>query len=300
MKYIKWGVIGNDDNHLRNVATLLSSVDGSSVELVANSTQSDIIDVVSRTDINSVYIATPISTRATNAIVAMNADKNVFVEHPFALSYDDGIRVNTIQEKTKLPCFVNCFSRYIPYFVKVKNLLREETIGNVVHISLRYWRKSENPLSVNDSNTLLRNICTNHVDLLQYLVGVVVEAKGLDRHDYRLFNNSEIAQICSSFLLENGVTVSASWCIGMYSAVKSSVIEIIGDEGMISFSLDLDSPVLLKTNDEKLINVDVDNERAMLPLFKSVIESLQGFTVCNATSVSATPSIWVVDQILNN
>jgi hypothetical protein len=35
-----------------------------------------------------------------------------------------------------------------------------------------------------------------------------------------------------------------------------------------------------------------------LPLIKNVIEHLQGLSICQCTSVSATPVNWVLDRIL--
>ena len=47
-------------------------------------------------DVNAVYIATPPSTHATYAIMALKAGKPVYVEKPLAANYEDCCRVNRI------------------------------------------------------------------------------------------------------------------------------------------------------------------------------------------------------------
>lgn len=56
-------------------------------------------ELVDDPDVNAIYIATPPSTHATFAIMAMKADKPVYVEKPLASNYEDCARVNRIAEK---------------------------------------------------------------------------------------------------------------------------------------------------------------------------------------------------------
>ena len=47
-------------------------------------------------DVNAVYIATPPSSHATFAIMAMKAGKPVYIEKPMAATYEDCARINRI------------------------------------------------------------------------------------------------------------------------------------------------------------------------------------------------------------
>ena len=52
--------------------------------------------------------------------------------------------------------------------------------------------------------------------------------------------------------------------------------------------------------DGKDVYIDVPNPPyVQLPIIEQVIRHLQGFNVCECTSVSATPTNWVLDRILN-
>ena len=72
----------------------------------------------------------------------------------------------------------------------------------------------------------------------------------------------------------------------------------LGDLGMLSFSVYEQNPIELHTSEGKKI-ISVNNPTyVQLPIIRSVIEDIQGIGVCKCTSVSATPTNWVMDRIL--
>jgi len=85
-------------------------------------------------DVNAVYIATPPSSHATFAIMAMKAGKPVYIEKPMAATYEDCARINRISKETGVPCFVAYYRRYLPYFQKVREMVLQGEIGNVINV----------------------------------------------------------------------------------------------------------------------------------------------------------------------
>ena len=57
--------------------------------------------------------------------MAMRAGKPVYIEKPLAASYEDCARINRISEQTGVPCFVAYYRRFLPYFQKVKSLVKD-------------------------------------------------------------------------------------------------------------------------------------------------------------------------------
>ena len=92
--------------------------------------------LVNDPDVNAVYIATPPSSHATYAIMAMKAGKPVYIEKPMAVTYEECCRINRISAETGVPCFVAYYRRYLPYFQKVKQLVEDGVIGNI----WSYWK----------------------------------------------------------------------------------------------------------------------------------------------------------------
>jgi predicted dehydrogenase len=136
----------------------------------------------------------------------------------------------------------------------------------------------------------------HQLDLLQDMFGVILEARGICANRGGLYAAEDSVSAC--FRFENGLPGSGSWCYVAHESAREDCIEIIGNEGQVSFSVFDYKPIRLQTSqgDEQ---ITVPNPPyVQYPLIKSVIEHLQGLGICTCTSVSATPVNWAMDRIL--
>ena len=324
MKQIKWGFIGCGEVTEKKSGPAFAEVEGSSVEAVMSRNAemaksyakrhnipkwyTDPQMLISDPNVNAIYIATPPSSHATFAIMAMKAGKPVYVEKPLAASYDDCARINRISEQTGVPCFVAYYRRYLPYFQKVKQIINDGTIGQVTNVQIRFSVPPRD-LDYNSRDCLpwrlqpdiagggyFYDLAPHQLDLIQELFGVIVKAHGYCANRAHLYKAEDSISAC--FLFENGLPGSGSWCFVGHQSAKDDCIEIIGERGSLSFSVYTYSPIRLITS-EGTTNIVVPNPPyVQLPIIKSVIEDLQGIGVCECTSVSATPVNWVMDRIL--
>ena len=135
-----------------------------------------------------------------------------------------------------------------------------------------------------------------YLDLLQDIFGVIVDAKGICANRAGLYSPEDSLSACFKF--ENGLPGSGSWCFVGHEAAREDRIEVIGDQGIVSFSVFNYEPIQL-VNSDGATNITVPNPPyVQLPIIKAVIQHLQGLDVCSCTSVSATPVNWVLDRIL--
>ena len=155
---IKWGFIGCGDVTEKKSGPAFNKVEGSKVVAVMSRTEekaksyaerhniarwyTDAQELISDPEVNAVYIATPPSSHATYAIMAMKAGKPVYIEKPMAASYEDCTRINRISKETGVPCFVAYYRRYLPYFLKVKELVRQGAIGKVMNVQIRFGQRT--------------------------------------------------------------------------------------------------------------------------------------------------------------
>ena len=324
MKILKWGFIGCGEVTEKKSGPAFSEVTGSSVEAVMsrneknarryaerhgiNKWYSDAQELIDDPDVNAIYIATPPSSHATFAIMAMKAGKPVYVEKPLAANYEDCARVNRVSEETGVPCFVAYYRRYLPYFQKVKHIVQNGTIGNVMNVQVRFAVPPRDLDYSNPENLPWRlqpdiagggyfyDLAPHQLDLLQDMFGVIVEADGICANRANLYNVEDSVSAC--FRFESGLPGSGSWCFVAHESAKEDRITVIGDKGQVSFSVFNYDPIRLNTLDGTQ-NITVPNPPyVQYPLIKSVIEHLQGISVCSCTSVSATPVNWVMDRIL--
>lgn len=327
MKIIKWGFIGCGEVAERKSGPAFSDVDGSSVVAVMSRQAAharsyaerhaiprwytDAQELIDDPEVDAVYVATPPSSHATFAIMAMKAGKPVYVEKPLAASYDDCVRVNRISEQTGVPCFVAYYRRYLPYFQRVRQIVERGQIGTILNVQVRYTE----PLRQLDRELIeagdelpwrlqpdiagggyFYDMAPHQLDLLQDMFGVILEARGIRANRGGFYDAEDSVSAC--FRFENGLPGSGSWCYAAHESAREDCIEIIGTRGQVSFSVFDYRPIRLQTSgSDEYIQVP-NPPYVQYPLIKSVIEHLQGLGVCTCTSVSATPVNWVMDRIL--
>ena len=157
-KIIKWGFIGCGEvtktksgpafqkvEHSEVVAVM--SRDGAKAKAYAKERgikkwYDDAQELIDDPEVNAIYIATPPSSHATYAIMAMKAGKPAYIEKPMAQTYEECTRINRISQETGIPCFVAYYRRYLPYFQKVKELVENGSIGNVINVQIRLLLRS--------------------------------------------------------------------------------------------------------------------------------------------------------------
>ena len=324
MKQINWGFIGCGEVTEKKSGPAFNEVEGSQVVAVMSRSENkarsyaerhhirkwytDAQELIDDPDVNAIYIATPPSSHATFAIMAMRAGKPVYIEKPLAASYNDCIRINRISEQTGVPCFVAYYRRYLPYFQKVKEIIENGTIGKVINIQIRfsvpprdldYKNEKELPWRLQPDiagGGYFYDLAPHQIDLLQNIFGVITRAHGYPANRAHLYKAEDTVSAC--FFFENGVTGSGSWCFVGHESAKEDCIEVIGDKGSLSFSVFTNEPIVLITSEGKQSITVPNPSYVQLPMIKHVIEHLQGIGHCDCTSISATPVNWVLDRVL--
>ena len=240
----------------------------------------DAMDVIDDPNVDAIYIATPPSSHATYAVMAMKAGKPVYIEKPMAQSYDECMRINRVSRETGVPCFVAYYRRYLPYFLKVKELIPQ--IGKLINVQIRFAQPPKE-LDYNSTNLPWRvipdisgggyfyDLAPHQIDMVQELCGCIIDAYGLCSNRAGLYQAEDTVSACFKF--ENGLVGSGSWCfVADESALHDS-------EGRHEF--DIPNP-----------------EHVQFPLVQAVVDHLNGKGVCTCDGISATPTNWVMDRIL--
>ena len=324
MKQINWGFIGCGEVTEKKSGPAFNEVEGSQVVAVMSRSENkarsyaerhhvrkwytDASELIEDPDVNAVYIATPPSSHATFAIMAMRAGKPCYIEKPLAASYNDCIRINRISEQTGVPCFVAYYRRYLPYFQKVKEIIESGTIGNVVNVQVRcsvpprdldFQSGKEMPWRLQPDiagGGYFYDLAPHQIDLLQNLFGVITRAHGYPANRAHLYQAEDTLSAC--FFFESGIPGSGSWCFVGHESAKEDCIEVIGEKGSLSFSVFTYQPIEVITSEGKNLITVPNPPYVQLPLIKNVVEHLQNRAICNCDCVSATSVNWVVDRVL--
>ena len=322
-KEIRWGFIGCGEVTEKKSGPAFSLIPGSSVYAVMSRSKekaqsyaqrhniprwyTDAQQLINDPNVNAVYIATPPSSHATYAIMAMKSGKPVYVEKPLASSYYDCQRINRMSEKTHIPCFVAYYRRYLPYFLKVKELLKNGVIGNVISVQIRFacpprdldYNATSLPWRVQRDiagGGYFYDLAPHQIDLLQELFGPIVHANGFRTNRGGLYETED--SVSAAFQFADGLTGSGSWCFVSHESARTDRIELIGDKGQICFSVFTYDPIALHTEEGRQEIAIANPEHVQLPLIKNIVEHLQKGDICTADSISATGVNWVMDRIL--
>lgn len=178
-------------------------------------------------DVSGIVIATPAETHYELARLALEAGKDVFVEKPLALDYDQGTQLVRLAEDRGLILMVGHVLEYHPAIVMLRNMVREGVLGRVQYIysnrlSLGKIRREENILwsfAPHDVAVILR--------LMQSLPFQVVTCGG----SYVQPNIADVT--VTSLLFDNGVRahIHVSWL----HPFKEQRLVVIGHKKMASY-----------------------------------------------------------------
>ncbi len=322
-KKIRWGFIGCGEATEKKSGPAFSQISGSTVVAVMSRSRektqayaernhiphwyTDAQQLIDDPEVNAVYIATPPSSHATYAIMAMRAGKPAYVEKPLASSYLDCQRINRVSEQTGVPCFVAYYRRFLPYFLRIRELVSAGVIGKVVSVQVQFSAPPRD-LDYHSTNLPWRvqrdiagggyfyDLAPHQIDILQEIFGPIVRAKGYSANLGGLYQTEDTVSACFQF--HNGLPGSGSWCFVSHESVRTDRILLMGETGQLSFSVYTYDPIILVTEEGREEIVVPNPPFVQMPLIENVVQHLQGIGNCSADSLSATSVNWVMDRIL--
>jgi predicted dehydrogenase len=95
-------------------------------------------DILLDKEIDCVVINTPDATHVHYAKLALNADKHVLVEKPFAPTEKEAKEVFNLAKDKGLICYVNHNRRYDADFLTLKKVLESGKLGDIIEIESHY------------------------------------------------------------------------------------------------------------------------------------------------------------------
>jgi myo-inositol 2-dehydrogenase/D-chiro-inositol 1-dehydrogenase len=150
---------------------------------------------------DAVLVCTPNKTHVEIAIDALNHDKHVFCEKPFAIGLEDAKRLLECAEKSKKKFQVGHNRRYAPVYVKLKELLQTDT-AHSAHIKMNRG-ELKNPPWTGDPNItggFLYETTIHLFDMIRFQFGEIAELVAYgSQHEY-----PELDEFSMIFKFKNG------------------------------------------------------------------------------------------------
>ncbi len=317
---IKWGIIGCGDVTEVKSGPAFNKVEQAELSAVMRRDYNKAMDYAKRHNVkyvfktaqelinsnhvDAVYIATPPSSHAEYAIMAMKARKPVYVEKPMASTYDECLLMNEASKKYKTPLFVAYYRRTLPGFLKVKELLDEGVIGTPLSVQIRLTRPaldSEKEASWRvDKNIagggIFYDLASHQFDFLDFIFGPITKVAGFSTNNNPWYSVEDT--VTATFQFESGIIGSGLWCFNTHANEQQDIMEIIGTKGSVIFSGFNHHPVKLITEKGTVEFPYLNPENIQYNLIKQVNDALTDNDTCVSTGITAARTNWILEQII--
>ena len=266
----------------------------------------DASKLINDPEVDAVYVATPPSSHKQYTLMAAKAGKPVYVEKPMALNFAECQEMIAGCKKAAVPLFIAYYRRALPRFLKIKEILDSEAIGQVRFVSVTLYEPASEA-NVNaaapawrivpeiSGGGLFVDLASHMLDFLDYALGPIASVRGRAATQAGQYKAEDI--VTGLFQFESGVHGIGAWCFT--AGEKSDVTKVVGSGGEISFSTFDTRPILLKTT-QGVTEFSVTNpEHIEQPLIQTIVDELRGLGVCPSTGETAARTSWVMDQMLS-
>lgn len=326
MQKVNWGIIGCGDvtevksgpafskiEHSELVAVMRRSADKAKDYAKRHNVPfwySDADKLINNPDVNAIYIATPPDSHAYYTKKAANAGKPVYVEKPMGRNHKECQQMTESCEQAGIPIYVAYYRRSLPYFLKVKELLDEKTIGTITSVQLTLHQSPKpddfkKPTEQNNWRTApdisgggyFHDLASHQLDLLEFLLGNIAQVNGEAENRLGWYEANDVVQ--ALFRFETGVTGTGSWNFTVQPKQAKDEILISGREGSIFFSTFDDTNPVVLTNESNKKEFSLPNpEHVQQPLIQTVVNALRGTGTCPSTGQTGARANLLMDEIL--
>jgi len=200
----------------------------------------DVEQLLQNDDINAVYVATPPSTHLAYALQSLEAGKDVYLEKPMVLNESEAAILKDAVSQCNNKLVVAHYRRYLPMYLKVKELLDNQAIGQVKYVDITYLIKHQSEIEDNwrinpllSGGSIFHDLAPHQLDLMYYFFGDYKYAKGYASNQSQKHHASDTVNGIIGF--ENGIQFRGMWSFDVSDALEIDNCTINGSRGTISF-----------------------------------------------------------------
>jgi predicted dehydrogenase len=274
MKKIRWGIIGCGDVTEIKSGPAFSKVENSSLVAVMRRNAEKAKDyalrhhvanwyddaekLINDPNVNAIYIATPPSSHEQYAMDAIAAGKPVYVEKPMTINSGSAKKMANAARDKNVKLSIAHYRRAQPYFNKIKELIRNNTIGKIRFIQLDLYKKllSQEELVLPGNRWrvdpqmsgggFFHDLAPHQLDLMYYFFGTVQTVKGISVNQSEVYNADDV--VAGNILFKSGVVFQGLWRFNCSEQEEKDVCKITGSEGEISFSVFGEQKIVINKN----------------------------------------------------
>lgn len=295
---IKWGIIGCGDVTEIKSGPAFNKINNSCLVAVMRRHAAKAKDYAQRhgvpkwyddanalindADVNAIYVATPPSSHEEYTIAALDAGKPVYVEKPMSINAAAAQRMMKAAHQKNVKLVVAHYRREQAMFKKIKQLLAENTIGDIRFAKLEFYKKSltKEELDI-PKNTwrvhagiagggLFHDLAPHQLDLMYHFFGEAQKISGIALNQEKLYNADDI--VSGNILFKNGVLFNGLWSFNVGEEAEKDVCEIVGSRGKIEFAVFGEAKITMTVEGKKENVLFNTLQHVQQPMIEKVVD----------------------------
>jgi predicted dehydrogenase len=321
---IIWGIVGSGDVCEIKSVPAMYSLPGSSVKTIMRRNEekaadyakrhsipnwtTDLNDILNDNEINAIYIATPPDSHAAITLEAAAAGKAVYVEKPMANSHVECKAMIEACEKANVPLFVAYYRRVLPGFLKVKELIETDTLGEIRFVNIEMFQALQPELIAKSATNwrvqpevsgggYFHDLASHQLDYLDYLFGEIIQVNGISMNQAGQYPADDI--VTANFKFKTGVIGCGIWCFSTDFISEKDEIKIVGAKGELSFNT-FGNPMKIRVRtvgSSQQEFVYYHDQPIQKPLIKLIIDELTGGKLSTGSGISAARTTLIMECI---
>ena len=307
---LNWVVIGVGDITIRRVIPAIQTEkrshlygivtrDPAKAEPYGSRVFANLEEALADTEVQVVYVATPVFLHASQTMQSLRAGKHVLCEKPMAMNEGEARRmVDAARDSGKL-FGVAYYRRFYPKILRAKQLIEAGAIGTPVFAELtnHMWFDGSGNRGwlfdpAKSGGGPLLDIASHRIDVLNFLFGkplrVSAQMSNLVHH-YAVEDNATLM-----IEYENGVRgiVDVRW----HSKTNRDECRIRGTQGEIEMS-PLNGPDLIYPGGSENLP---SHSNLHYPLIENFVDAVEGKDALRSSGATAFVTDWVTEQARAN
>lgn len=230
---IRWGILGCGDVARRRVATAIQQNPDSILQAVCRRNQqklqqfcddfevpdsyTDSQQLLDATNIDAVYVATPVYLHQPQTLLAAQQGKHVLVEKPMAMSVNECESMIEVCQQNQVKLGVAYYRRFYPVITRIGEILASGEVGQPLSVTAvtatpfnfqpgddGYWRV----LKEEGGGGALMDIGSHRIDLFQHLFGPIGEVAGFT------------STLAADYVADNCTTLTMRFTSGVHAVLQ--------------------------------------------------------------------------------
>ena len=258
----------------------------------------DLETALRASEVNAVYVASPVFLHAPQTMASLRAGKHVLCEKPMAMNYREAQEMVQVARETGRTLGVAYYRRTYPKVERARQLLREGAIGQPVlaYLCCHDWFNAED----GDRAWLLDpalagggplyDIGSHRIDVLNYVFG---EPQDVRARLSNAVHNSKVED-CATVLIDYKSKVRGIVDVRWHSRVHRDEFRIIGTEGEMDLT-PLNGPSLVYPGGREELPT---HPNVHYPCVRNFVDAVLEGAALLSSGESALWTDWVTQQAM--